>query len=83
MDTTIIFFVGLLFAMIGIIPSGLLNISAEEFFTIYANRESYQEIPLLTADNIVIPDIGLRKALSKKELIQCYQTFNRPHLTCG
>ena len=47
----------------------LLNISAEEFFTIYANRESYQEIPLLTADNIVIPDIGLRKALSKKALI--------------
>ena len=28
MDTTIIFFVGLLFAMIGIIPPGLLNISA-------------------------------------------------------
>lgn len=47
----------------------LLNISAEEFFKIYANRESYQEIPLLTADNIVIPDIGLRKALSKKALI--------------
>jgi para-nitrobenzyl esterase len=47
----------------------LLNISAEEFFTIYANRESYQEIPLLTADNIVIPDVGLRKALSKKPLI--------------
>ena len=28
MDTTIIFFVGFLFAMIGIIPPGLLNISA-------------------------------------------------------
>tara|TARA_A100001015_G_C15004680_1_gene720108 strand:+ start:96 stop:1868 length:1773 start_codon:yes stop_codon:yes gene_type:complete len=47
----------------------LLNISSEEFFTIYANRESYQEIPLLTADNIVIPDIGLREALSKEALI--------------
>jgi para-nitrobenzyl esterase len=47
----------------------LLNISSEEFFTIYANRKSYQEIPLLTADNIVIPDIGLREALSKKALI--------------
>ena len=47
----------------------LLSLSANEFFEIYSNRESYQEIPLLTADNIVIPDIGLRKSLSKKELI--------------
>ena len=47
----------------------LLSLSADEFFEIYANRESYQEIPLLTADNIVIPDIGLRRTLAKKELI--------------
>ena len=47
----------------------LLSLPANEFFEIYANRESYQELPLLTADNIVIPDIGLRKSLSKKELI--------------
>jgi len=47
----------------------LLSISANEFFEVYSNREPYQELPLLTADNIVIPDIGLRKSLSKKELI--------------
>ena len=47
----------------------LLSLSANEFFEIYSNRESYQEIPLLTADNIVIPDIGLRRTLAKKELI--------------
>ena len=47
----------------------LLSLSANEFFEIYSNRESYQELPLLTADNIVIPDIGLRKSLSKTELI--------------
>ena len=47
----------------------LLNMPATEFFEIYANRESYQEIPLLTADNIVISDIGLRKSLSETNLI--------------
>ena len=47
----------------------LLSLSADEFFEIYSNRESYQELPLLTADNIVISDIGLRKSLAKKELI--------------
>tara|TARA_Y200000002_G_scaffold240774_1_gene199025 strand:+ start:28456 stop:30279 length:1824 start_codon:yes stop_codon:yes gene_type:complete len=47
----------------------LLSMSAKDFFEIYSNRESYQELPLLTADNIVISDIGLRKSLSKKELI--------------
>ena len=47
----------------------LLNITAKDFFEIYANRESYQEIPLLTADNIVIPSIGLRESLSDSNLI--------------
>ena len=47
----------------------LLSISANSFFEIYSNREPYQEIPLLTADNIVIPGIGLRKSLANKELI--------------
>ena len=47
----------------------LLNMPATEFFEIYANRESYQEIPLLTADNIVISEIGLRKSLSETNLI--------------
>ena len=47
----------------------LLNMTAKDFFEIYANRESYQEIPLLTADNIVIPSIGLRESLSDSNLI--------------
>jgi para-nitrobenzyl esterase len=47
----------------------LLNMPATEFFEIYANRESYQELPLLTADNIVISEIGLRKSLSETNLI--------------
>ncbi len=47
----------------------LLNTSSNDFFELYANRESYQEIPLLTADNIIISDIGLRKSLAKKDLI--------------
>ena len=38
----------------------LLSSSAEEFFQIYAERESYEEIPLLTADGVVIPKIGLK-----------------------
>ena len=47
----------------------LLKLPAEDFFKIYAERESYQEIPLLTSDGIVIPDIGLRESLQNKDLI--------------
>ena len=47
----------------------LLSMPATKFFEIYANRESYQEIPLLTADDIVISEIGLRKSLSDTNLI--------------
>jgi para-nitrobenzyl esterase len=47
----------------------LLNISAEDFFKIYANRESYQELPLLTSDGIVIPSIGLRESLQDKDFV--------------
>ena len=47
----------------------LLNISAEDFFKIYANRESYQELPLLTSDGIVISSIGLRDSLQNKDLV--------------
>jgi hypothetical protein len=47
----------------------LLNISAEDFFKIYANRESYQELPLLTSDGIVISSIGLRNSLQNKDLV--------------
>jgi len=45
----------------------LLALSAEDFFSHYAKRPSYEEIPLLTADGIVIPIMGLRNALSSKE----------------
>ena len=42
----------------------LKNLTAEEFFYYYSNRPSNEELPLLNADGIVIPKIGLRKALS-------------------
>ena len=41
----------------------LVNLSSEEFFKYYADREPYEELPLLTSDGIVIPKIGLRRAL--------------------
>ena len=49
---------------------GLLkNLSAKNFFKYYSNRSSYENLPLLTEDEIVIPQIGLSKALSKKEYL--------------
>ena len=39
----------------------LKNLSTAEFFKYYANRPSYENLPLLTADGIVIPEIGLKK----------------------
>ena len=47
----------------------LLKLPAEDFFKIYADRESYQEIPLLTSDGIVIPSEGLRESLQNNDLI--------------
>jgi len=47
----------------------LYNLSEEEFYKIYSERESYEEIPLLTADGVVIPSIGLRKALSENQYV--------------
>ena len=44
----------------------LYKMDAKDFFSPYANRPLYEEIPLLTNDNIVIPEIGLTKALSDK-----------------
>jgi para-nitrobenzyl esterase len=44
----------------------LLDLSAEDFFIHYGDRPSYEEIPLLVADGIVIPSIGLLKALADK-----------------
>ena len=53
----------------------LLSTSAKEFFQIYAERESYEEMPLLTADGVVIPKIGLKKALSIKEHVNVVPTM--------
>jgi len=53
----------------------LKNMSAEDFFKYYAQRPSYENLPLLTADGIVIPEIGLKSALSKNELINQVPTI--------
>ncbi len=53
----------------------LLSISGKDFYEYYADRKTYQEIPLLTNDGIVIPKIGLRDALSKKEYINSVPTM--------
>ena len=47
----------------------LKDLSAKEFFKYYAERSSYEYLPLLTADGIVIPEVGLKTALSKKEYV--------------
>ena len=53
----------------------LLEISAEEFFKIYADRKPYQELPLLTSDGIIIPAGGLRDALSNKDHVNIVPTI--------
>ena len=53
----------------------LLNIPAEEFFQIYTEREPYEEIPLLTADGVVIPKIGLKKSLSDNSYLNIVPTI--------
>jgi len=57
------------------IREALLDISSEDFFKIYAERESYEELPLLTADGIEIPKIGLKDALSRKEHVNIVPTI--------
>ena len=53
----------------------LLNLSTKDFFKHYADRESYEEIPLLTSDNIVIPKIGLRAALYENDFVNSVPTI--------
>ncbi len=53
----------------------LLNVSAKDFFQIYAERAPFEEIPLLTSDGIVIPDIGLKEALSREEYVNIVPTI--------
>ena len=47
----------------------LKSLSPEEFFKYYSKRPSYENLTILTADGIVIPEIGLTAALSKKEYV--------------
>jgi len=53
----------------------LLDLSSEEFFSYYAERPSYEEIPLLTADGIVVPLMGLSKALASKDHLNIVPTI--------
>ena len=47
----------------------LKNISAKDFFRYYSERPSNKNLVILTEDGIVIPEIGLTEALSKKEYV--------------
>ena len=47
----------------------LKNMSAKDYFRYYSERPSYKNLVLLTEDGIVIPEIGLTAALSKKEYV--------------
>ena len=53
----------------------LKNLSTEDFFKHYAERETYEEIPLLTSDGIVIPEIGLRASLFSEEYVNRVPTI--------
>ena len=45
------------------------------FFKYYINRETYQEMPLLMSDGIVIPKIGLKAALFSEEFVNKVPTI--------
>ena len=47
----------------------LYSLSGTEFYQFYAERENFEELPLLTNDEIVIPSIGLKEALSKEDYV--------------
>ena len=53
----------------------LLGLTAEEFFRAYADRPSYEEIPLLTADGVVVPLMGLSKSLGSKDYLNIVPTI--------
>jgi len=53
----------------------LLGLSTDDFFKYYAYRKTYEEIPLLTSDGIVIPEIGLKSALSDKNMVNIVPTI--------
>jgi para-nitrobenzyl esterase len=53
----------------------LKELDARDFFINYSDRPSYQEIPLLTADGIVIPIDGLKNALSSRDHVNIVPTI--------
>jgi para-nitrobenzyl esterase len=53
----------------------LKELDARDFFINYSDRPSYQEIPLLTADGIVIPFNGLKQTLSIKDHVNIVPTI--------
>ena len=53
----------------------LKTLTAEEFFKYYVKRPSYENLTILTADGLVIPEIGLAEALSKKEHVNHVPTI--------
>ena len=53
----------------------LKNLTAEDFFKYYSERPSYENLTILTGDGIVIPEIGLTEALSKKEYVNHVPTI--------
>jgi para-nitrobenzyl esterase len=53
----------------------LKSLTAKELFIYYSERPSYENLTILTGDGIVIPEIGLAKALSKKEYVNHVPTI--------
>ena len=53
----------------------LKSLKAKEFFKYYSKRPSYENLIILTADGIVIPEVGLTKALSMKEYVNNVPTI--------
>ena len=53
----------------------LKNLTAKEFFKYYSKRKSYENLTILTADDIVIPEIGLTEALSNREYVSNVPTI--------
>jgi len=53
----------------------LYSLSGKEFYQYYLERKTYEELPLLTNDGLVIPIIGLKEALSKKEYLNNVPTI--------
>ena len=49
--------------------------TGKEFYKYYYDRKNYEDIPLLTNDGYVIPSIGLRDALSKKDYVNNVPTM--------